>query len=130
MGGTVSRNFMLFGEILGTLLNGPSVKSPYGYMSTWDGIYGLVSVGPGASYYLDQVNLYTTGALTITRLFGKKTDGQFGYGANLGLGRAWWATTNWRTGIVGVLQFAIAEDEFRGITTSVVPSVRFTSTWN
>lgn len=74
--------------------------------------------------------MYASGTLTITRLFGKMTDAQRGYGANLGIGKEWWASTNWRAGVVAVLQFAIAEDEFRGITTTLVPSLRFSSTWN
>ena len=57
------------------------------------------------------------------------TDGRQGYGANLAIGKEWWPSTSWRAGFVGGLRFAITDDDYRGVTTSVVPSLRFSSTW-
>ena len=128
--GTTSRNVMVFGELVVSLASDVTVKTPWGGTSDWSGTYGLVSAGPGVSYSFDQSGVYASGTLTITRLFGKMTDGKQGYGANLALGRDWWASTNWRTGVVAALQFAIAEDEFRGFATTFVPSVRFSLAWN
>jgi len=128
--GATSRNLTVFGEIAASFVSDPTVKTPWGGSSAWSGTYGLVSVGPGLAYSFDQSHVYASGTLTITRLFGKMTDGQLGYGANLAIGRDWWASTKWRTGVVAALQFGIAEDEFRGFATTVVPCVRFSSAWN
>jgi hypothetical protein len=43
--------------------------------------------------------VYASGTLTITRLFGKMTDAQRGYGANLGVGKVlavWRRPDFWR----------------------------------
>jgi hypothetical protein len=130
VGGSVSRNLIVFGEVLGNRASDPRVKDSFGVRRTWPGTYGLVSVGPGVSYYFDQLNMYVSGTLAITRLFGKEIDANLGWGANLGIGKEWWAATKWRTGVVAVLQYARADDEFRGTSVSFVPSLRFSLTWH
>ena len=127
--GASSRNISVFGELLGSFIRDPSIKSPFGYSSAWDGTYALVSLGPGVAYYFDQLDIYTSATLTMTRLFGKRTDGQSGFGANFAFGKEWWLSTSWRTGLIGGLQIAVDDDDYRGNTTSVVPSLRFSSTW-
>jgi hypothetical protein len=81
------------------------------------------------SYYFEQSYLYATGALTITRLFGKEIDGKRGVGANLGIGKEWRASTNWGMGVVAGLQAASADDTYRGSTTTFMPSLRLSALW-
>jgi len=128
--GASSRNVSVFVELLGSFLRDPSVKSPFGFSSAWDGTYGLISIGPGVAHYFDRLDVYTSATLTLTRLYGKMTDGQLGYGANFAFGKEWWPSTSWRAGLVGGLQVALDDDSYRGITTSIVPSLRFSSTWD
>ena len=130
IGGIARHNFKVFGEVLGSFARDPSVKNSLDKMSTWPGIYGLISIGPGVSYYFDQLNMYASGTLTITRLFGKEIDAKIGWGANLAIGKEWWASTDWRTGVVAVLQYARADDEYRGTSVSLVPSLRLSATWH
>jgi len=72
--GASSRNISVFGELLGSFIRDPSIKSPFGYSSAWDGTYALVSLGRGVAYYFDQLDIYASATLTMTRLFGKRTD--------------------------------------------------------
>jgi len=127
---SVSSDLSVFGEVLASLASNPTAKNPWGYENTWDGTYGLVSIGPGVAYDFDRLNLYASGTLTVTRLFGKATDGRQGLGANAAIGKEWWASAHWGIGLVAALQFALADDELRGITTSLVPSLRLSSTWH
>jgi hypothetical protein len=131
VGGSVSRNLVVFGEMLGAFLSDPSVDNSQSYgLDTWNGNYGLLSIGPGVSYYFEQSNMYVSGTLTITRLFGKEIDAKLGLGANLSLGKEWRVSANWGIGAVGVLQLATADDKYRGTSNSYVPSLRFSATWN
>jgi hypothetical protein len=131
VGGSVSRNLVVFGEMLGSFLSDPSVDhSQYYGSDSWKGNYGLLSIGPGVSYFFEQPNMYVSGTLTITRLFGKEIDAKLGLGANLSLGKEWRVSANWGTGIVAVLQVATADDKYRGTSNSYVPSLRFSATWN
>ncbi len=129
VGGAVSRHVTVFGEVLGSRATDPSVKDSWGTRRTWRGTYGLVSLGPGMSYYFDQLNMYASGTLTITRLFGEEIDANLGWGANLGIGKEWRAGARWRTGVVAVAQYARADDEYRGTSVSVVSSLRFSLAW-
>jgi len=132
VGGPVSRRLVVFGEILGSFLRDPTAATtghPGLDIETWGGTYGLVSIGPAVSYYFEPSYAYATGALTITRLFGKEIDGKFGLGANLGIGKEWRASGNWGIGVVAGLQVASADDKYRGTSTSFVPSLRLSSLW-
>ena len=133
VGGSVSRHLVVFGEMLGSFLHDPSVDSGayQGYtLETWVGNYGLVSIGPGVSYYFEQSNAYVSGTLAITRLFGKEIDSKFGLGANLGIGEEWRVSPNLRFGAAAGLQIATADDSYRGTSTTFAPALRFSITWN
>lgn len=132
VGGQVSDHLVVFVELLGSFLRDPTAATtghPGLDSQTWGGTYGLVSIGPAVSYYFEQSYIYATGALTITRLFGKEIDGKYGLGANLGIGKEWRATTNWGIGVLVGLQAASADDKYRGTTTSFAPSLRLTALW-
>jgi len=133
VGGSVSRQVVVFGEILGSFLSDPSADSGayQGYtLETWTGNYGLVSIGPGVSYYFEQSNAYISGTLTITRLFGKEIDSKAGLGANFAIGEDWRASPNLRFGVVAGVQMATADDNYRGTATTLVPALRFSIIWN
>ena len=132
VGAPVSDHLVVFGELLGTFLRDPTAATtghPGLDSQTWGGTYGLVSIGPAVSYYFEQSYIYVTGALTLTRLFGKEIDGKNGLGANLGIGKEWRATTNWGIGVLAGLQAASADDKYRGTTTTFAPSLRLTALW-
>lgn len=133
VGGSVARNLAVFGEVQGSFLSDPAIdnsSSQYYGSDNWSGNYGLVSIGPGVSYYFEQPNMYLSSTLAITRLFGKEIDSKAGLGVNLGLGKEWRTSTNWGIGIVAVMQLATADDKYRGTTHTYVPSLRFSATWN
>ena len=131
-GGPVSSHLVVFGELVGSFLHDPTAATtghPGLDSKTWGGTYGLVSFGPAVAYYFEQSYVYITGALTITRLFGKEIDGKWGTGANLGLGKEWRASTNLGIGILVGLQAASADDTYRGSATTFVPSLRLSALW-
>lgn len=131
VGGSVSRNLVVFGELQSSLLTDPSVDNgDSSGRETWDGNYGLVSIGPGVSYYFEQSNMYLSGALSITRLFGQEIDSEVGKGINLSLGKEWRTSAHWGIGVAGGLQAASANDKYRGTTHTFVPSLRFSASWN
>jgi hypothetical protein len=131
VGGFVSRNLVVFGELQSSLLSDPSVDNgDSSGLETWDGNYGLVGIGPGLSYYFEQSNMYFSGALSITRLFGQEIDSQAGLGLNLSLGKEWRTSAHWGIGVAAGLQAASATDKYRGTTHTYVPSVRFSASWN
>ena len=133
VGGSVSPHLVVFGEMLGSFLHDPSADSGayQGYtLDIWTGNYGLISIGPGVSYYFEQSNAYISGTLTTTRLFGKEIDSKFGLGANLGIGEEWRVSPNLRFGAAAGLQMATADDSYRGTVTTFVPALRFSIVWN
>jgi len=89
-----------------------------------------VGVGPGVSYYFEALNLYTSFTLALTRIFGKGTNSELGLGTNLVVGKEWWLSTNWGTGVAVGLQTGIGNDKNWGSSTSMVPSLLWSSTWN
>ena len=131
VGGSVARDLVVFGELQGSFLSDPSVDyTGYSGSDTWNGNYGLVSIGPGISYYFERPNMYLSSTLTITRLFGKEIDAKPGLGVNVSVGKEWRTSANWGIGIVGVMQLATADDKYRGTSHTYVPSLRFSATWN
>jgi hypothetical protein len=133
VGGPVSGSLFVYGEALASFVSDPSADNGAwegDALTTWDGTYGLVSFGPGLSYYFEGSNAYVSFALTLTRVFGKEIDSDYGMGGNLGIGKEWREASGWGTGILVGLQFASADDQYRGTATSLVPSVRFSATWN
>ena len=132
VGGPVSSHLVVVGELLGSFLHDPTAATtghPGLDSKTWGGTYGLVSFGPAVSYYFEQSCVYITGALAITRLFGKEIDGKWGVGANLGLGKEWRASTNSGIGVLVGFQAASADDTYRESATTFVPSLRLSALW-
>jgi hypothetical protein len=133
LGRTVAGNLAVYGEVFASITNQPSYTwwDYYsGHSAIHDGAMGLVGGGPGASYYFEALNVYISCTLAATRVFGRGSASKLGLGTSAAIGKEWWASQNWGTGVSIGLQIGVAEDEELGPSTSTVPSLLWSSTWN
>jgi hypothetical protein len=106
IGGALTENFILYGKLFGTGTPDPDLE--VGDI-TFEGNNSDLSLnfgalGAGVSYYFMPVNLYVSGAVSLTSL-GLTEDGDEvgdtgqGLGLHLGVGKEWWVSDQWGLGL-------------------------------
>jgi hypothetical protein len=117
IGGTISKNLILFGEVGGFTIVDPELE--------WQGISGTISktylaisdIGIGVSYYFMPTNIYLSSTLTISSdeieleeaNINAKSD--LGIGMYLSLGKEWWVGRDWGLGVALFGYFSNTSDK-------------------
>ncbi|HEY0706170.1 MAG TPA: hypothetical protein VGG33_05200, partial [Polyangia bacterium] len=115
LGGAVTPNLILFGELLQSIAVDPDVEIAGQSSSTEGTSASLVGVGAGLAYYLPN-NIYVSGTLAFTQISlmdeddEEIADTEFGPGLSLVVGKEWWVSENWGLGIAGQLYAARMKD--------------------
>ncbi len=145
-GGAIAPNLILYGEVLGMIVPDPSVS--YGGTSTTSSgtTMALVGFGPGLAYYLEPINLYLSGTVTLSHLevsynnysddyyysdYNPSTESYTGVGFSALVGKEWWVSTNWGLGAALQFHFASMQDDNSDVwMTSYGFALLFSSTFN
>jgi hypothetical protein len=110
VGYAVQENLVVFGNYFGSFH--PEIKHSTAAedRTVLQAVFGL---GPGLAYYLMQVNVYVSGALTF---FGEASGEQsdhlappdlgYGVGGKLMVGKDWWVSANWSLGAAADVMLA------------------------
>lgn len=132
LGGTVARNLVLFGELVGSTAIEPELRSGDSVRRTPpDTTAGIFGLGLGLGYYLPH-NLYLTGTFALSRveidLAGddqpeRAARSRFGPGLSLVFGKEWWVSRNWGLGVAAQLYLARMKD-LQGDAGTVAPTWR------
>lgn len=116
LGGAVTPNLILYGEILSVRTSSPTVDSRYG-SSGFGSDIGLFGMGPGLAYYVQPSNLYVAGTVALSWITTNSTSSSFessadgtltdvGFGLAVTVGKEWWVSPNWGLGVAGALHVA------------------------
>jgi hypothetical protein len=102
IGGTVSDNLIIYGELGGISQTEPKMEWK-GKSSTGSGItVSVYDIGAGGTYYLMPGNFYLSLSLLLSQSEFKynnlKSDSKFGFGLNFMLGKEWWVGDDWALG--------------------------------
>jgi hypothetical protein len=128
VGGAISENLILFGEVVGTGADEPSITASGTTTTPTGQNVNLVGFGPGLAYYLGD-NFYVSGTVAFSRIVFNNSDGdklgetKLGPGVSLALGKEWWVSDNWALGMALNVHAARMKDQ-------TAPSGEETPTWN
>ena len=123
LGYAVANNFILYGELLLTVIANPTIEQTQAGSRSENGIeLDHYALGPGLAYYIQRWDAYFSGTLTYGRL--TQTQGtvagsggrdltNFGIGTSLTFGKEWWLSANWGLGAAVQLQLASLKDNNR-----------------
>ena len=124
IGGAVTENFILHGDIFGPVISSPKASiSIEGFGSAEDipvaGTVSSMGFGAGATYYVMPYNIYATLIFGTAKLSAKDSSGsrvaetKYGLSTMLTLGKEWWVSDNWGLGIAGsvILQSLPDQDD-------------------
>jgi hypothetical protein len=120
LGGAVSPNLIVYGELYGMGLNKPTF-AVNGHESEMDGGVSAGGIGAGLAYYVQPINLYFSGTFLLesfTRKYNKTDttlDSDSGVGGMLSVGKEWWVSDNWGLGVAA--QFHMASIKEKDIDT-------------
>jgi hypothetical protein len=143
LGGAITPNLIIYGEVLSVQASNPTVDTGSGYGSSGlGGDIGLVGIGPGMAYYFESANLYLSGTLAFSRVTtssnsssveyggdGSLTD--MGFGVALTVGKEWWVSQNWGLGVAGLLHVASMKmQSMDARMTAEGVSILFSATYN
>jgi hypothetical protein len=124
IGGAVSDNVIIYGELGGIIFLSPSMKLLGEEVDDPDVTLNISGFGAGISYYIMPANVYFALSLLVTGVAsesgGTKANSEFGFGFNLMAGKEWWVGEQWGLGIAGFMHYSSMNDqEFYGETPSI-----------
>jgi hypothetical protein len=137
-GGVITPNLILYGEMLGIVVENPTV-SQGGSSQTRDGVsMTMVGFGPGLAYYVEPVNAYFSATFTLSQLSASSTntdtriaESEMGVGFSMSAGKEWWISTDWGLGAAFQFQFASMKDKYSDAQlTGLGFVVLFSATYN
>src|SRR5262249_54018874 len=103
VGGAVSENWILAGEVWGTLAPNPKVSFGGSSSSADDTTMSLEAFGLGLTHYFMPANVYLAFTPAVTLLSfrsGSSTSStNYGFGAKLATGKEWWVSDHWGLGL-------------------------------
>lgn len=116
IGGTISRNLILFGEFGGFTVVDPKLE--------WQGVVGTISktyfaitdVGIGLSYYFMPANIYMSSTIAFSSNEIEVDDANInrrsdtGLGLYLSVGKEWWVGSQWGLGVAICGHFSHTKD--------------------
>jgi hypothetical protein len=95
----------------------------------------LGGLGLGVTYYIMPINLYLAGSVGLGRAVfedanGERRGSDFGFAANVMVGKEWWVAPEWGVGVAGQLLLLRAEDDILGTVGGLGVNVMFSATYN
>lgn len=116
IGGEVSENLVLFGDVGGFSLSNPELEWQGTTTSLTETSIHSNSLGIGLSYYFMPSNIYLAGSLMLTRTNIKFKDqdageSKLGPGLFISIGKEWWVGRKWGLGVAGFFESAWVKDK-------------------
>ena len=114
IGGAVTENFILAGDLWGIAAVTPSFKLAGQTTAVRNSSFGLSGIGLNLTYYFMPTNIYVSATPSLVGLSldasGTDHDSQAGFGAKLGVGKEWWVGDHWGIGVAAQFFFGINQD--------------------
>jgi hypothetical protein len=136
IGGVVTPNLVIYGEVLDTMASNPTVDID-GQSYSGSGSIDLIGIGPGVAYYFGS-NSYLSATLLFSKLQVSDNNGNnpenasdMGVGGSGTFGQEWWVGHDWGIGVAGQLTLAsmkVSGGDSRW--TSLAASLLFSATYN
>jgi hypothetical protein len=141
IGGALTNNLILYGTLLDSIASDPTIELNGVSMTASGASAGVVGVGGGLAYYLDN-NVFFAGSLLASRLVVNDSNNNaiarsdWGFTFDGQVGKEWWASDNW--GIGGSLQLLLGRMKDQDTTGTGSPptwsvaafNVLFSATYN
>lgn len=136
VGGAVTPNFILAGQLWGVSAPDPTVELNGADLGEADGTVSLSGIGVQAVYYFMPINLFISVTPSITQVSfddGTATgETETGFGLKFAVGKEWWVSDNWAVGLNGQLAYSSNDDKGAGAPTWGTGwfGVAFSATYN
>jgi hypothetical protein len=136
VGGSVSENFILAGDLWGAAGVTPTFKLGSQTTAQGSSSFALGGLGLNLTYYFMPANVYisvTPSMATLTlNASGQSSSSQIGFGCKVGVGKEWWVGDHWGLGLAG--QFLLGINQDTGTNpptwTTVGGALAFSATFN
>ena len=139
IGGAVSENFIVAGQVWDYVASRPDVKISGGGSSisgASDSDAGLVGYGVLLNWYLQPSNAYLAVTPSFTRLVSSNgsssSTSDWGFGVRGAVGKEWWVSDHWGLGLNASLGLSSNKDKGSGAPTfgTACFGVNFSATYN
>lgn len=141
LGGAVTPNLILFGEVIVTGAMDASQDNNDTYQQYGENVT-LLGIGPGVAYYLEPSNIYFSGTLAFSQVSASRVTSSsdsndsadltdLGVGASFMFGKEWWVSHDWGLGVAGLVHLASMKMKYvDSRMTATAISVLFSATFN
>jgi len=117
IGGTISTNLILFGEMGAFVMSDPELEwgTNSGTMENVD--MSISDIGAGLSYYFMPSNIYLSGTVVLSRNkielkdLSRSASTEMGYGFYFSVGKEWWVSSEWGLGVAGFGYYSQTTDK-------------------
>lgn len=136
VGGAVSEDFILGGDIWGTTVFSPTFTQAGTSFSGTNASFSLTGFGLNLTYYFMPANVYVSVSPSLTTVSltegGMSGSTDTGFGMKLAVGKEWWVGDHWGIGVAGQFFFASNKDKGTNPPTwsTTAGGVAFSATYN
>lgn len=115
IGGEISENLVLFGDLGAFTISGPMVYYQGERFTAKDTEISSFAIGVGLTYYIMPNNMYFSGSLIMAQ--GKleepgfEEESKWGPGILLSIGKEWWVGKQWGLGVAGFFELHMLESK-------------------
>ncbi len=115
IGGEISENLVLFGDLGAFTFSGPEVSYQRESFTAKDTEISSFAIGVGLTYYIMPNNMYLSGSLLMAqgklKEPGFEEESQWGPGILLSIGKEWWVGKQWGLGVAGFFELHMLESK-------------------
>jgi hypothetical protein len=115
IGGTVSENLILYGELGGVVVYNPDLKFAGETFDTDDTQMIVSDFGGGLTYYFMPTNIYLAFSALLSQatleVDGDRSTSEIGFGLNAMAGKEWWVGDDWGIGATVYIYYSTMSDE-------------------
>jgi hypothetical protein len=133
IGGTVSENLIIYGEMGGVVTYNPDFKLAGETFETSETQMTMSDFGPGLTYYFMPANIYLSFSALLSSVRLKvdedESDSDPGFGLNAMVGKEWWVGDDWGIGAAFYIYFSTMNDEDNTINNFSIGAL-FSATFN
>lgn len=118
-GGAITPHLIIYGEFVGMVVSDPNVTLNSQSATASGTTMSMIGFGPGVAYYVEPMNMYFSGTLTLSKLSFDDSKGNvtaesdMGFGLSAVLGKEWWVSADW--GLGAAFQFQVASMKDKGV---------------
>ena len=121
IGGTIARDLVLSGDMMGRIVQDPKLDFSGGASGTLEkASFGQYYYGAGLTYYIMPSNIFLSGSVGVSYFSLERDSERYrtdpGFGFFVKAGKEWWVGADWALGVAATFGYSSVNNEANSVT--------------